>query len=70
MGVLAYLPERRRIGWGMLVYAISVAVATVYGRYHYAADVVAGMAVSLVPAAMILLARRFALVVRGLLAWP
>ena len=37
------------IGWGMLVYAVSVAVATVYGRYHYAADAVAGLAVSLVP---------------------
>ncbi|MGA2215367.1 MAG: phosphatase PAP2 family protein [Bryobacteraceae bacterium] len=66
--LLAYLPERRRIGWGMLVYAASVAVATVYGRYHYAADVVAGMAVSLAPAAMILLARRLRL--RGLLALP
>ena len=36
--LLAYLPERKRFGWGMLVYAVSVAVATVYGRYHYAAD--------------------------------
>jgi membrane-associated phospholipid phosphatase len=67
--LLAYLPERRRIGWGMLVYAVSVAVATVYGRYHYAADVAAGIAVSLVPAAMILLARR-RLRVRGLLELP
>ncbi len=66
--LFAYLPERRRIGWGMVVYAMSVAVATVYGRYHYAADVVAGMAVSLTPAAMILLARRLRL--RGLLALP
>ncbi|HTW65029.1 MAG TPA: phosphatase PAP2 family protein [Bryobacteraceae bacterium] len=53
----AFLPERRRIGWGMLVYAVSVAVATVYGRYHYAADAVAGLAVSLVPAILILLSR-------------
>ncbi|HUA22249.1 MAG TPA: phosphatase PAP2 family protein [Bryobacteraceae bacterium] len=52
--LLAYLPERRRYGIGMLGYAISVAVATVYGRYHYAADAVAGLAVSLVPALMIL----------------
>jgi membrane-associated phospholipid phosphatase len=66
--LLAYLPERRRIGLGMLVYAVSVAVAAVYGRYHYAADAVAGMAVSLVPAAMILLARRLRL--RGLLELP
>jgi membrane-associated phospholipid phosphatase len=67
--LLVYLPERRRIGWGMLVYAVSVALATIYGRYHYAADVVAGVAVSLVPAAMILLARRRPRV-RGLLALP
>jgi len=67
--LLAFLPERRRIGWGMLVYGISVAVATVYGRYHYAADAMAGLAVSLVPAAMILLARR-RLRVHGLLELP
>jgi membrane-associated phospholipid phosphatase len=66
--LLAYLPERRRIGWGMLLYAVSVALATVYGRYHYAADVAAGIAVSFVPAAMILLARR--LRARGLLELP
>jgi len=53
--LLAYLPERRRFGWGMLVYAVSVAVATVYGRYHYAADAVAGLAVSLVPVLIVLL---------------
>jgi membrane-associated phospholipid phosphatase len=66
--LLAYLPERRRIGWGMLVYAVSVALATVYGRYHYAADVVAGLVVSLVPAATILLARLLRL--RGLHGLP
>jgi membrane-associated phospholipid phosphatase len=54
--LLAYLPERRRYGWGMLVYAASVAVATVYGRYHYAVDAAAGLAVSLAPGIMILLA--------------
>jgi membrane-associated phospholipid phosphatase len=64
----AFLPERRRYGWGMLVYAVSVAVATVYGRYHYAADAVAGIGVSLVPGAMILLARPLRL--RGLLGLP
>lgn len=55
--LFAFLPERRRYGWGMLLYAVSVAVATVYGRYHYAADAVAGFAISLVPGLMILLAR-------------
>jgi membrane-associated phospholipid phosphatase len=66
--LFAFLPERKRYGWGMLVYAVCVAIATVYGRYHYAADAVAGMALSLVPASMILLARR--LRVRGLLELP
>jgi membrane-associated phospholipid phosphatase len=66
--LFAFLPERQRIAWGMLIYACSVAIATVYGRYHYAADAVAGLAVSLVPAVMILLARR--LRVRGLLELP
>ncbi len=67
--LFAFLPERRRYGWGMLVYAVSVAVATVYGRYHYAADVVAGFGISLIPAAMILLALRRPRA-RGLLELP
>ncbi len=66
--LFAFLPERKRYGWGMLIYAICVAIAAVYGRYHYAADAVAGLAISLVPAAMILLAPR--LRVRGLLELP
>jgi membrane-associated phospholipid phosphatase len=66
--LFTFLPERKRWGWGMLVYAVSVAVATFYGRYHYAADAAAGMAVSLVPAFTILLARR--LRVPGLLELP
>jgi len=37
--VRAYLP---RLGVAFLIAAASVAVATVYGRYHYAADAVAG----------------------------
>jgi membrane-associated phospholipid phosphatase len=66
--LFAFLPERKRYGWGMLVYAVGVAVATVYGRYHYAADAGAGIAISLVPAFTILLSRR--LRVRGLLELP
>lgn len=46
--LLRYLPERKRYGRGMLIYAASVAIAAVYGRYHYAVDVVAGFAVSLI----------------------
>jgi len=44
--LLLLLPERRRFGIGMLIYAVSVSIATVYGRYHYASDVVAGFWIS------------------------
>jgi membrane-associated phospholipid phosphatase len=47
-GMFYALPERKRYGWIFLVYAASVAIATVYGRYHYAADALAGIAVSIV----------------------
>ena len=50
--LLLYLPDRKRYGVGMLIYAASVAVAAVYGRYHYAVDVVAGFGVSLVAAGL------------------
>ena len=30
--MLLYLPQRRRLGWGMLIYAVLVSIATVYGR--------------------------------------
>lgn len=43
------LPERKGYGVAALVYAISVSVATIYGRYHYCADVLSGFVVSLVP---------------------
>ncbi len=66
--LFAFLPGRRQYGWGMLVYAVSVAVATVYGRYHYGADAIAGFAISLIPGAMILLVRLLRL--HGLLAPP
>ncbi len=42
------LPSKKRYGWGLLFYAMSVSLATVYGRYHYAADALAGFLVSLV----------------------
>jgi len=58
-GLLIFLRERRRAGWGMLIYAVSVSVATVYGRYHYAVDALAGFAISL-PALLlaVMMARR------------
>ena len=45
-GLLATLPERRWIGWTMAAYGVCVAIATVYGRYHYAVDVAAGALLS------------------------
>ncbi len=52
------LPRRKGIAWGLVIYAISVAIATVYGRYHYAADALAGFGVSLIAAALCLILRR------------
>jgi membrane-associated phospholipid phosphatase len=52
LAVRAYLP---RLGVLFLFVAASIAVATVYGRYHYAADAVAG---ALVGVAAFLISRR------------
>jgi membrane-associated phospholipid phosphatase len=40
--------RRRWLAHGILIYAVSVSIATVYGRYHYVADVLAGFAISLI----------------------
>lgn len=53
LAVRAYAP---RVGAAFLVAAASVAAATVYGRYHYTADAVAGAAVGI---AAFLAARHF-----------
>ena len=45
-GLLIAMPDRRRYGWIVAAYAVLVALATVYGRYHFAVDAVAGFAVS------------------------
>jgi membrane-associated phospholipid phosphatase len=45
LAVRAYMP---RLGILFCIVALSVAVATVYGRYHYAADAVAGLLVGVV----------------------
>jgi membrane-associated phospholipid phosphatase len=47
-GLLAAIPKRPWIGYSMAAYAFLVAIATIYGRYHYAVDGLAGIAVSLV----------------------
>jgi membrane-associated phospholipid phosphatase len=51
--LLLFLPDRKWVGRGMLIYAVSVAVAVVYGRYHYAVDSVAGFGISLVALAVL-----------------
>ncbi len=51
------LPKRKIFGWGLLWYAISVSIATIYGRYHYAADVLAGFGISLVTGGLCLILR-------------
>ena len=55
-GLLETLPERRWIGWTMAAYGLCVAVASVYGRYHYAVDAAAGIAVSLLGLAAVKIA--------------
>jgi membrane-associated phospholipid phosphatase len=44
--MLRLLPESRWVGRMLTVLAVLIATATVYGRYHYAADAVAGFAVA------------------------
>jgi len=56
--LLLYLPNRKRYGVGMLIYAASVSVAAVYGRYHYAVDVLAGCGVSVIAAGIVLAANK------------
>jgi len=56
--LLLYLPDRKRYGVGMLIYAASVSVAAVYGRYHYAVDVLAGCGVSVIAAGIVLAANK------------
>jgi membrane-associated phospholipid phosphatase len=45
-GLLIAMPDRRRYGWFVAAYASCVAVATIYGRYHFAADALAGFCIS------------------------
>ncbi len=57
-GMMRALPERKWFGRGIFIYASLVAIATVYGRYHYAVDAVAGLAIALL--AMLLVPKRLA----------
>lgn len=40
--------NKRWLSYGMMIYAVLIAVATVYGRYHYAVDAAAGLVVAIV----------------------
>ena len=55
-GMLAAIPEKKWVGCCLLVYATLVAFATVYGRYHYAIDAVAGFLLAV--AVAVVLSRR------------
>lgn len=54
-GMLLVRPDRKILGFGLFLYALGVSTATVYGRYHYAADVLAGFVVSLIPGLLCLI---------------
>jgi|SRR5271165_1810374 len=56
--LMLFVPERKWLGRGMLIYAVSVALAVIYGRYHYAVDSLAGFGVSLMALAVGLAIRR------------
>lgn len=46
-GLLLLFRNKPWTGWGMLIYACCVTIATIYGRYHYTADAVGGFGISL-----------------------
>lgn len=45
--LMLFVPERKWLGRGMLIYAATVGLAVIYGRYHFAVDALAGFGVSL-----------------------
>jgi membrane-associated phospholipid phosphatase len=47
MGAWRTLPEHKWVGRFLLVMAILIAIATVYGRYHYLVDALAGIAMAI-----------------------
>lgn len=46
-GMLRALPEHKWVGRTMMSLAVLILVATIYGRYHYAVDSLAGLAVAM-----------------------
>jgi membrane-associated phospholipid phosphatase len=57
-GLLMAMPDRRRYGAIVAVYASLVAIATIYGRYHYTTDALAGLSISLLAFAAVHLTAR------------
>jgi membrane-associated phospholipid phosphatase len=51
-GMLRVLPDHQGIGWFLFAVACSITLATVYGRYHYLADALAGIAIGLLALAV------------------
>lgn len=51
--MLLALPEYRRAGFVLLAIAALVLANTIYGRYHYTADGLAGLAISLIAASIV-----------------
>ncbi|MSV35826.1 MAG: phosphatase PAP2 family protein [Bryobacterales bacterium] len=58
-GLHATLPQRPWISRCMALYGLSVGVATVYGRYHYTVDAVAGIVLSGVAILVLRTPRRY-----------
>jgi membrane-associated phospholipid phosphatase len=53
-----HLPEHPWVSRFLLIMAVLIATATVYGRYHYSADALAGFAMSLAALALSWVVRR------------
>jgi membrane-associated phospholipid phosphatase len=47
-GMMGLVARPVWIGRAMLVLAVLIAISTVYGRYHYAADAAAGLTIAVV----------------------
>ncbi len=46
LAVTRVLPDRKWWGRGLMLLAVLIALATVYGRYHFAIDTIAGLALA------------------------
>jgi membrane-associated phospholipid phosphatase len=52
-GMRRAVPEFLKLNWALVGYAALLMLATIYGRYHYTADVIAALAVSRVAAYLV-----------------